>query len=485
MNDLPNDTQNRNPIGAAFRATLQQVEQKSPGGAALMSLAAFFAPDAIPAELFRQDAALYPNELAKIVSDEACLAALLGALADHALIKTDAGNDSFSVRAAVQAEVRDALGPEREAWASRAVGIITAAFPVPAPETWERCERLVPHVRALNSHLPAEAVTRDRGWVLGAAGVFLQERGALADALPLLSASRAVFESLAAANPDKAGSQRNFAIAHQRVGDVLEAQGKRRDALAAYQAGLAIFERLATTEPGNAGAQRDFAVSRERVGDMLRTQGDRRAALTAYQAARAIFEGLATADPGDAQAQRDLAGAYEKVGDLLLAQRKRHDALIAYQAALTLRENRAGAEPENPESQRDLSAVQIKVGDALLAQGDIGAALEAFQSAVALRERLVASDPGNAGWQRALALSYGRIGLASIRQGERRTALKAFRKGSDILADLLSKAPEKSALPGDIAWFNNQITFAGFRSYGGRLRLLGTKLLGALRPHPK
>ena len=58
MSELPKDAEYRNPVYATFRAALGQAEQEAPGATALMSLAAFFAPDDIPEELFQQDAAL-------------------------------------------------------------------------------------------------------------------------------------------------------------------------------------------------------------------------------------------------------------------------------------------------------------------------------------------------------------------------------------------------------------------------------------------
>lgn len=482
MSELPPDGA---PPDAPLAAALPEVEQKAPGAAALMSLAAFFAPNAIPLELFEQEATLYPDDLAPAAADGTHLAAMLDALAERSLIELQPENRTFSVPPPIQGAQRDTLGPESAAWIGRAIDIIAAAFPEPGPDTAERCDRLVAHVQALNAHVPAEVAARNWAWLLGAAGFFLRARGALADALPLLEASRAIFARLAAASPDKTGMQRNLAVSEQRVGDVLEAQGRRRDALAAYQAALAVFERVAAASPGNTGAQRDVAVSHERVGDVLQAERNRRAALAAYQAARAIFERLAAADPGNAETQLDLAGAHEKIGDALQSQRNRRDAFAAYQAALGIRQSRPPSEPIDAGAQRDLSALQIKIGDALLARGDTSAALTAFQSAMAIREQLVASDPANAGWQRALAHSHGRIGLAFIRQGERRPAVKAFRKGSDILGDLLSKAQGKSSLPGEIAWFNNQITFASFRSYGGMLRRLGTNLLRAAQPQPK
>ena len=67
MSELPKDAEYRSPVYATFRAALLQAEQEASGATALMSLAAFFAPDDIPEELFQQDAALYPPDLGPVV----------------------------------------------------------------------------------------------------------------------------------------------------------------------------------------------------------------------------------------------------------------------------------------------------------------------------------------------------------------------------------------------------------------------------------
>ena len=226
MSELPKDAEYRSPVYATFRAALLQAEQEASGATALMSLAAFFAPDDIPEELFQQDAALYPQDLEPVVAKRARLAELLGVLDDLSLIDFEPETRTFSTHRIVQAAARDALGPDRDAWAQRAVGIAFSAFPEPAQETWPQCARLVAHVRALNSHVPAEAATWNLAWLLGAAGEYLRERAALADVLPLFKASLAIFERLVKADPGNAEWQRDLSISHGNIGDVLRVPGQ-------------------------------------------------------------------------------------------------------------------------------------------------------------------------------------------------------------------------------------------------------------------
>ncbi len=118
MSELPQDADYRRPVYATFRAALVQAEKEASGANALMSLAAFFAPDDMPEELFLQDAALYPPDLAPVVSKPARLAELLGVLDDLSLIDFEPDTRTFSCHRIVQATARDGLGPDRDAWPS-------------------------------------------------------------------------------------------------------------------------------------------------------------------------------------------------------------------------------------------------------------------------------------------------------------------------------------------------------------------------------
>jgi hypothetical protein len=250
MSELPKDAEYRNPVYATFRAALLQAEQEASGATALMSLAAFFAPDDIPEELFQQNAALYGQNLEPVVSKPVRLAELLGVLDDLSLIDFKPETRTFSTHRVVQAAARDALGPNRGAWAERAVEIVFSAFPKRAQQAWSWAAfddiqivadhtaraRLVAHVRALNLHVPAEAATRNLGWLLGAAGDYSRNAG------------NAAMLQLAEENPVGAGWLR-AAIRAMLGSPELRAQGYLRDALAAYQASLAITERLAKADP--------------------------------------------------------------------------------------------------------------------------------------------------------------------------------------------------------------------------------------------
>jgi hypothetical protein len=90
--------------------------------------------------------------------------------------------------------------------------------------------------------------------------------------------------------------------------------------LAAYRAALAIREQLAAGDAGNVRWQREIALGHAEIGDILRRQGQWGPALDAYRAAVTTWENLAAAAPSDQQLQQDLLMGDQRVGDMLLKQ---------------------------------------------------------------------------------------------------------------------------------------------------------------------
>ncbi len=112
-----------------------------------------------------------------------------------------------------------------------------------------------------------------------------------------------------------AGTDREWSVALNDLGNVLVAQGNLPEAQKTYRDGLAIADRLAKSDPGNAGWQRDLSVSYEKVGDVLVAQGDGPGALASYRDSLTIRDRLAKSDPGNAEWQRDLLVSHEKLAN--------------------------------------------------------------------------------------------------------------------------------------------------------------------------
>jgi hypothetical protein len=84
-------------------------------------------------------------------------------------------------------------------------------------------------------------------------------------------------------------------------------EAKLPGALDAYRSELAITARSAAASPKNAGWQREIAVAHEKLGDVLRAQDNVVGAREAYRTSTTIMERLAAADSKNVAWQRELA----------------------------------------------------------------------------------------------------------------------------------------------------------------------------------
>jgi tetratricopeptide (TPR) repeat protein len=91
------------------------------------------------------------------------------------------------------------------------------------------------------------------------------------------------------------------------LADIRAARGDLSAAMAEYRQAQAIADRLALVHPGNAGWQRDLAISHGRVAQVVAQIGERQRALDAFEAGRAIILRLRAASPDNATLPKDLA----------------------------------------------------------------------------------------------------------------------------------------------------------------------------------
>ena len=288
-------------------------KREAPGAGAVISLAAFFAPDDIPEELFAQPPECYPPALAELLTVPGGMDDAIGALAHLSLVDFHPEKRTFSVHRLVQAAARDALGEEAPAWsrqraADRTLGISGARV------------QDVAAVRAPGGPRARRGGARDRG-------------------------------------------QQGAGLAARTTGDYLRgARGARRGP-AASTSGPGTSSALPQTDPGNADWQRDLSVSFNKIGDVQSARGNLDAALRAYQDSLAIPEKLAAQDPGNTEWQRDLSVSFERIGDVQRARGNLDAALKAYQDSLAIREKLAAQDPSNTEWQRDLIVSNVKLAE--------------------------------------------------------------------------------------------------------------------------
>ena len=275
--------------------------------------------------------------------------------------------------------------------------------------------------------------------------------GARGEAMDSYRDGVAIFEKLAADEPDTVLWQRSLTTGRNKIAFVLEVSGRAEEALAIERKSLAVIEKLAATKPDDRSLQRDLAVQHNRIGDLLLNLGRREEALDAYRHNVAIAERLASADPNNTEWQRDLSVSADKVGNVLLAMGRAEQALGAYRVGLTIRSKLAAADRGNTKWQRDLSLSHDRIGDVLVAVGRVGDALESYRASLAIAETLAAADPRNVDWQRDLEVSAGKLGNVLARIGRRDEALASYRRAQAIAEKLAAIDPGNTDWQRDLA----------------------------------
>ncbi len=181
-------------VFATFAEAIVKAEEEAPGAASLLRLAAFFAPDAIPEELFHQSPEVYAPELRAVlpgaesaldlrstIAHEASVDEGLGALHRFSLLGFSE-NRTYTLHRLVQSAGRRLLGSDDAEWARSAVAAVEAAFPVAEFTNWPACERLAAHARAALDALGDGVAFAPAARLANRFGDYLRKRAAFAEA---------------------------------------------------------------------------------------------------------------------------------------------------------------------------------------------------------------------------------------------------------------------------------------------------------------
>ncbi|KAF2000044.1 hypothetical protein P154DRAFT_576377 [Amniculicola lignicola CBS 123094] len=142
MPDLRRDGQSSNSIITTWHISFEHIRRACPSAASLLSLMCLFNRQGIPEDLLDGQ---YGEEgvICNFEEDWAVLTS-------YSMIKTSTDGDKFEMHRLVQLSTRKWLDlhDELRAWVNRYIHLIKKEFPWPDPQTWGRCEALVPHAQA-------------------------------------------------------------------------------------------------------------------------------------------------------------------------------------------------------------------------------------------------------------------------------------------------------------------------------------------------
>jgi len=251
------------PVATTWSLSFQQVEQESLAAADLLRLLAFLNPEAIPEEIITPGAIELGPTLDSIASDPLKVNEAIELLLRYSLIRRNPEAPSLSIHRLVQAVLKDGMDKDvQRLWAERAIRAVNRAFPDVELQTWEKCQRCLPHVQVCAMYIEGYALAfPEAARLLNEAASYLVEHGRYQQAESLLLTTLAVRQQILEANhPDTARTLND-------LGEVYRKQGKYHEAETLLQEALAIRQQaLGEAHP-------DVAQTLHNLANLYRAQG--------------------------------------------------------------------------------------------------------------------------------------------------------------------------------------------------------------------
>ena len=387
LKKAPGDVEYPHSVFATFSTAIAQAEQEVEGATATLGFAASFAPDAIPDELFRQRAEVYPAELRAAIADDVRLDDALGTLDRLSLLSFSPAARTYSIHRLVQLAVRDSIADSGAGWNECVVAVAEAAFPQVDFAVWSQCERLLPHARAALQRLPSDTAFLAAGRLAGRCAVYLRERAEFTAGEELQKRALTILQTaLGPSHPEVATSLDELAILCYR-------QARHKEAEPLQMRALAIREdALGPEHPDVASSLNDIAI-------VYLEQGRYDEAEPLHKRALAIRE--KAFGPGDAK----VASALNNLAIVYCEQGKYTEGEPLLARSLRIREEALG--PNHPHVATSLN----NLGNLYESQGRFEEAAPVFVRAIGIwEESLGPEHPDLSLGLNSLGNIYGRQG---------------------------------------------------------------------------
>ncbi|HJT59498.1 MAG TPA: tetratricopeptide repeat protein [Ktedonobacteraceae bacterium] len=311
---------------ATWSLSFQQVEQESLTAADLLRLLAFLDPEVIPEEIILSGAAELGPSLGVVASDPLQIDTLFELLLRYSLIRRTPETKSLSIHRLVQAVLKDDMDrATQRLWAERAIRAVNQAFPNVELETWERCQRCLPHV------LICAASTEEYGLafpeaarLFNEAASYLGTHARYGQAVLLLLRTLAIRQQVLEVNhPEIARTLNDLGVFYSNQSKYEEAESQLQQALAMRQ-GM----------PG--GQHPDTAETLYNLANLYRSQG-------AYMKAEPFYlEALQIRETAAGIASPIVAQSYYGLAKLYHSQEKYQQAETFCQRALYIQQQHLG-----------------------------------------------------------------------------------------------------------------------------------------------
>ena len=396
-------------LAATWSLSLQEVEEENPAAVDLLRLLAFLSPIAIPEEIITQGAIELGPLLAPVANDPLKLNDVIALLLRYSLIRRNVKTKSLSIHRLVQDVLKDDMQREMQRlWAERTIRAVHLAFPDVEIETWERCQRLLPHVYLCAAYVDTyDLAFPEAAHLFNEAAAYVMVHAQYQQVESLLQTALTVCQkSSEVSHFDIARTKNDLGVLYIKQGNYERAEPLLQEALRKREQ---IHEPILT----------DVAESLSNLGELYRS-------LVVYEKAELFYsraldirkEIFGIEHPRTAQSYHDLAKLY-------YSQRKYQEAEELCKRALQIQEQQLGE--KHPTTVSTLSLL------ARIFQGQT-----AFLKAEELHVRVLAIREATSGENHPhVALALSNLAEAYQAQGKFQKALSLNRRSLTIREQLL------------------------------------------------
>ncbi len=296
-------------------------------------------------------------------------------------------------------------------------------------------ERTAKEAAERNYQLARQAVDRYHTEV--SESVLLHEPGMEPLRKKLLEAAHEYYEKFVAERGDDPGVKGELGMAIYRLAQITGDIDNETKAIALHQQGRAIFATLAAAEPNNPAWQSDLAKGWHQLGRLHKNADQLAAAEKEYQQAIKIWQPLSAAHPQEKSYLAELARSQLGLGNVFQKTRQWEKARAMYETALETRGKLLDGEPKNQEYQRDFALTASNLARVYAALGETRQKAEpAFAQALKAQEALVAQYPRISQYANDLAQSY--FNLANL-VGPSQDGIKMLDRAAAIWKELVNQ----------------------------------------------
>ncbi len=351
----------------------EQIAQRDPQAAALLTACAFLAPDEIPERFFAQGAEQLGMDFTAMAADPLQFQAAIKTLLTYSLIQRHPATQTLTIHRLIQAVVQERLiDRDRRNWVERVTKAMTHVFP-PTDKSqadyWQACERLLPHALvcvAASDHWNTDLATRAS--LMNHVAHYWSNLARYTEAGRLHRRVLQLCEQpFGVEHPLVAEALSGLARLYKEQGDYAEAEAMVRRALEARE--------------------RVFGTEHPRVADSLNNLAILYIDQEQYDQAEPLLQRSLQIRERSLDAPHPLiASSLHNLANLYLHQQKYEQAEPLYQRALQMWEQSLGA--ENPKVAMPMSGL----AEIYKEQGDFTIAEQLFQHALRIVEHALGAD---------------------------------------------------------------------------------------------